>query len=373
MTNRERLFAVLDGKPVDRIPIWLLFPYHRLNCYTDVRTNPCYTCVFEASKEHAVMLDRRFFGAAIFEPSVKYRNEDTAESGATVHRQYMQYRDAVLFSEVREKDGVRAEKKLIQNEDDLRTVAEFPVITDAARIYAELDAKLPAYQKEKEDFPAAYGSMMLDLGEPINFIYHSADLLDYPIWSVTQHDTVVLFLEKNMERLRIIYRYALEHDMADVYFLVGSELASPPMVSRDTFRQWVLPYTKELIAMIHQYGKKAIVHYHGQVKEILPDFLEMAPDGLHTIEAPPVGNCTLTDAFAITQNKITLIGNIQYDCFRSYTEDEMRTAVKGVIDEAADRRLILSPSAGPYEDVISEQMQKNYIAFLDAGRQYGTY
>ncbi|MEK6795674.1 MAG: uroporphyrinogen decarboxylase family protein [Spirochaetota bacterium] len=371
MTNRERLFAVLDGKPVDRIPIWLLFPYHRLSCYTDVRTNPCYSSIFEASKDNAVMLDRRFIGASIFAPTVKYRKEETVDNGAKVHRQYMQYRDAVIFSEVREKDGVRTEKKLIRSEDDLRAIAEFPIVTDAAAIHAELDAKLPAYRKEKDEFPSAYGSMMLDLGEPINFIYHSADLLDYPVWSITQHDTVVRFLEKNMERLRVIYRYALEHDMADVYFLVGSELASPPMVSRDTFRQWVLPYTKELIAMVHQYGKKAIVHYHGQIKEILPDFLEMAPDGLHTIEAPPVGNCTLAEAFDVTENKIALIGNIQYDCFRSYGEDEMREAVKNVIDEAAGRRLILSPSAGPYEDAISERMQRNYLAFMKAGSEYG--
>jgi uroporphyrinogen-III decarboxylase len=42
MTARDCLFAALDGRPVDRVPIWLLFPYHKVGYYTDVRTNPCY-------------------------------------------------------------------------------------------------------------------------------------------------------------------------------------------------------------------------------------------------------------------------------------------------------------------------------------------
>ena len=115
--------------------------------------------------------------------------------------------------------------------------------------------------------------------------------------------------------------------------MVGSELASPPMVSRDTFRKWIVPYARELIAMIHAHGKYAIQHYHGQIKLILEDFVEMAPDGLHTIEAPPTGNCTWSEAYAVIKDKIALIGNVQYDLFRSCTPAEMREHVRQVIAE----------------------------------------
>ena len=40
MTPRERLLAALDGRPTDRVPLWLLFPFHPLNCYVDVRQHP---------------------------------------------------------------------------------------------------------------------------------------------------------------------------------------------------------------------------------------------------------------------------------------------------------------------------------------------
>lgn len=167
-----------------------------------------------------------------------------------------------------------------------------------------------------------------------------------------------------MTRLRQVYRFCLERDLADVYFLVGSELASPPMVSRATFHQWIVPFASELIEMIHAHGKKAILHYHGQIREILPDFLTMAPDALHTIEAPPIGNCTFTQAYEVLGDHITLIGNIQYDDFRSMTPDQMAVAVNKVLEECRGRRLILSPSAKPFDPAPPARLTENYHAFL---------
>lgn len=37
LTPRERLLRFLRHEPLDRVPIWLLFPYHRVSCYVDVR------------------------------------------------------------------------------------------------------------------------------------------------------------------------------------------------------------------------------------------------------------------------------------------------------------------------------------------------
>jgi hypothetical protein len=262
-------------------------------------------------------------------------------------------------------------KKLLSSEAELEMLAEFPFNTDPVRIRRELDDELPRYETERQEFPQEFGAMMLDLGEPIGFLYHASDLGEYPIWSLTRTAEVRRILDALMEQARIRYRYCLEKQLAEVYFLVGSELASPPMVSRATFQEWIVPYATELIAAVHAGGGRVIQHYHGQIEEILEDFLEMAPDGLHTIEAPPVGNCTLDHAFNVTQNRMTLIGNIQYDDFRAMSEHEMRRAVKAVLEEADGRRFVLSPSAGPYEPEISETVRRNYLAFINAGWEYG--
>ena len=58
MTARERLFAALNGEPTDRIPIWLLFPYHRTSYYGDVRHEPSYRPVFEASQRYEITINQ---------------------------------------------------------------------------------------------------------------------------------------------------------------------------------------------------------------------------------------------------------------------------------------------------------------------------
>ncbi len=339
MTPRERLFAALSGQPTDQTPVWLLFPYHSTGYYVDVRNHPRYRPVFEASRElGAIMLNRRNLCAPLHTPGVVPAADPS--------------------------------KRFLIEDADLEAYCALPVETDPVRLTAALDTQLENYRREKAEFPPELGSMMLDLGSPINSLYHAANLESLSVWSLTHLDLVEDLLRRNMERLRVIYRYALERDLADVYFLVGSELASPPLVSRATFQRWIVPFERDLIAMIHAAGKKVIQHYHGQIREVLPDFVAMAPDGLHTIEAPPVGNCTHTQAYAATANRITLIGNIQYDDFRSCSPAAMARAVRDTLDEVNGRRFILSPSAGPFDPDPPRNLLENDVTFMRAARNY---
>jgi len=365
MTPRERLFAALEGRETDRVPVWLLFPYHATPYYADVRTRPSYREVFEASQRYAFTLNRRNLSVPLFTPEVETRDERFTRDGAEVTRHTLSFKGRSVSSEISR--GVETKvSKLLKDEEELEAYCSFPVLTDPQAIHAALEEQLPQYEQERREFPMDLGAMMLDLGEPIGPLYGASKLEEYAVWSLTHDELVRGFLDRVMEQKRIVYRWCLERDLADVYFLVGSELASPPLVSRATFQRWIVPYAKELIERVHSYGKKVIQHYHGQIREILDDFVGMAPDGLHTIEAPPVGNCTFTQAFEATKSRITLIGNIQYDRFRSDTPGEMAKAVREVLEECRGKRLILSPSAGPYEPDIAPAMAANYMAFMRA-------
>jgi hypothetical protein len=68
---------------------------------------------------------------------------------------------------------------------------------------------------------------------------------------------------------------------------------------------------------------------------------------------------------------MTLIGNLQYDEFRALSPDAMRDAVEAVLREAAGRRFVLSPTAGPYEARLSPAMAASYLAFIEAGTGRG--
>ncbi|MFA4944624.1 MAG: uroporphyrinogen decarboxylase family protein [Lentisphaeria bacterium] len=372
MNARQRLFAALNREPVDRVPIWLLFPYHPIGCYVDVRTHPQWRRVFDASRGTCIMLDRRNLDIPFFAPEVVERQERTRLPDGTVEdRLTVEWQGRSLVSWQRSGPAGTQVKKLLESEEDLAFFAALPVLADRAALSRELDRLLPEYLREKAEFPAEHGAMMLDLGDPITILYGRSKLEEYAIWSLTCPELVESVLRKLQERFVNLYHLTLERDLADLYFLVGSELASPPLVSVETFRRWVVPFETELIDLVHAHGKKVILHYHGQIKEVLPDILAMAPDALHTIEAPPIGNCTLPEAFQITHDRLTLIGNIQYDDFRSSTPEQMRAAVAQVLAEAKGHPFILSPSAGPYDPEPGEAMIENYLAFIQAGWELG--
>jgi hypothetical protein len=44
--------------------------------------------------------------------------------------------------------------------------------------------------------------------------------------------------------------------------------------------------------------------------------------------------------------------------------------VLAVLDECRGKRLILSPSAGPYEESITPELAENYLAFMKTAWEY---
>jgi len=361
------LFASLRGESTDHVPTWLLFPHDWLGYYADVRNLAAYAPVCERVPRQAVTLNRRNLYMPLYTDAVTFRKEDL---GGGVTRNWLEGPGNVkLFRET----GPGYIKPMLDTDEDLEAWATLPFLTDKQEITAALESRLDKYLAEKNAFPQELGSMMLDLGEPVSPIYHASNLESYAIWSLTHNDVIKGVLDKLMLRDKLYYSWCLERGLAEVYFLVGSELASPPLLRRETFQEWIVPYAKELIAMIRDAGAFAIQHYHGQIFEILDGFAEMAPHALHTIEAPPIGNCTFTQAYDAVGKNMTLIGNIQYDEFRSRTPDEMRAAVREVLDECRGKRLILSPSAGPFDSEPPQRVIENYVAFLDEAWRWGEW
>lgn len=360
MTPRERLLHFLAGEPCDRVPIWLLFPYAPLGCYVDVWGHPGYRRVLDASLGRAVVLNRRGLQVPFFTPEVTITQEDVDGGSCTRYR----YRGHELVSSVRQTPDGTTHKPLLTTDKELEIFCSLPVLTEPHVLHRHLHHQLVAYRADMDAFPIELGAMMLDLGEPINALHHASEPAALSMWSLTHDALIRRHLDAVMERQRVIYAWTLKHRLAEVYFMVGSELASPPMFSRTTFLNWIVPYAQELIANIHRAGCRVIQHYHGQIGLILPDFLTMGADALHTIEEPPIGDCTLEQAFHVVGDRLGLIGCIQYDCFREYTPDRMRAAARDQLRRTQGQRFMLAPSAGPFDPEPSARVIDNYLAFL---------
>jgi len=367
MTQRERLTRLFNGQEIDRVPIWLLFPVHRRGGYADVHNLECYRPVIKCIDEHCVSFDRRNYTSYSFchngNPDIITKTMREPINGVLTDVHEINYKDLKLRRFTETTATGKLIRHFINDAYMLEKIAEIP--------YIKPEADFSVYFKEKESL-GGRGFMMMDLGDPLGPLYNLASAEDFAVWTLTDYDKMLAFTDVMFDRVYEIYKRYLENGIGDVFFIVGTEFAEPPLVSPDKFYGLSANYMKKIVELIRSYGRFSIIHHHGSLLPILEGMNEINPDGLHTIEAPPIGDCTIAQARKGLGATI-LIGNVQYDDILRLPTNELIALTRETVEEGMKGRFILSPTAGPYEDYIPEQMVKNYIAFVETGIKYGKY
>ena len=365
LTSRERLTRLFLGRDIDRIPIWLLAPYHRVDYYADIYHLPCYRPIIEYIGQYCDTLDRRNFDTGFcYSTSTEIiRTRKTRrENGNLIVTETVQHKDLALTKSVSSgRDGTRV-KYLVEEIDGLKRILDLP--------YQPVEPEVSAYFTERAEL-GDRGLMMIDIGDPLQPLYHLMSAENFSVFSLTDYDKILAFTDEMYRRVLNLYKYLLERNVGEVFFIVGAEFAGPPLVSPAKFSEMSARYVKGIVDLIREYGKWSIVHYHGNPYKILEGMKAVAPDGLHTVEAPPIGDCTMAQAREVLGKETILIGNMQYDDLARREPAEIEAMVKEIMEEGKSGRFILSPTAGPYEQEISGKHVRNYLAFIKAGVKYG--
>jgi uroporphyrinogen-III decarboxylase len=366
LSSRERLTRLLNKQEIDRVPIWLLFPYHKYGSYVDVYNIPCYKRITDYIEKYCDTFDRRSYDTGFCynaNPGIISSWNERKDGNNTCIEYTVEYKGLKLNKYTsRGPDGTKV-KYLVDDIDDLEKILSIP--------YAAPRPVLDSYYKEKEEL-GDRGLMMVNLTDPLGPLYSIMSAGDFSMATATDYGKLIEFTDAMNERVMSYTRYLLENDVGEVFFIIGAEFAGPPLVSPERFNELSARYVKGIVDLIREYGKKSIVHYHGNLYKILDGIKYINPDGLHTIEAPPIGDCTISQAREVL-GEMVLIGNIQYDDLAHCNSTQIEDLVKSVMDEGKSDRLILSPTAGPYEELIPQKMIDNYIRFIDAGIKYGKY
>jgi hypothetical protein len=356
---------MFEGRDYDRVPIWLLFPFHRLGCYADVYNRHSYKPLLPYVEKYCDTFDRRSYGKGAFcyngNPDIVTENFTEIISGVPTDVHQVRYKDMTLRKYIEQTAAGKRIRCLVDDPEMLKRIADIP--------YIPPEADFSRYEREREEL-GDRGLMMMDLGDPLCPLYHLASAEDFAIWTLTDYDTMLAFTDAMYGRVYDLYKRYLDAGVGDVFFLVGAEFAGPPLVSPAKFNELSVRYIKGIVDLIRSYGKYSILHYHGNLYHVLDGMKAINPDGLHTIEAPPIGDCTITQARERLGDMI-LIGNIQYDDLQRYDAGIIREMVRDALKEGMSGRFILSPTAGPYEDVIPDKMMENYKAFIEAGIEFG--
>ncbi|MCF6175844.1 MAG: uroporphyrinogen decarboxylase family protein [Victivallaceae bacterium] len=153
--------------------------------------------------------------------------------------------------------------------------------------------------------------------------------------------------------------------------LGGSEQCTPPMMRPDAFDEYVVPYDGRLVMRLKKENILVNMHCHGKVRHALNCMVKMGIDSSDPVEPPPAGDCTYAEAREIVGDKLTIVGNLEFDELEYSEPQQIRKHVREILS-IGNRRLILSASAGPITK-ITPRLADNYRAWIDAALEFSHF
>lgn len=294
MLPRERVEAVLLGRPVDRIP------------FTAYENK---TCPSEAERE------MRNNGMCILERRIStYAMENPAVSEEATY-----YRGADGFSRRRRvirtpKGDVTEVSRIIVGHKriplhSLPWIEEF--FFKGPEDYAPLEYMVrgreyqPTYEEFRRAQEEAGGDVLLvqALGKtPLqDLIYNIMGVEQFAIEWHTRRDELLRLYDALVEDRR--KTYPIIADSPILMATYGGNI-SPEIVGAARFRDYIAPHYNELSEMLHERGKMTMVHFDGPCRPIAGAIGDLKIDCVEAFTPLPTGDMSLAEARAAWPDKI---------------------------------------------------------------------
>ncbi len=144
-----------------------------------------------------------------------------------------------------------------------------------------------------------------------------------------------------------------------------------PMVSLDHYRQWIMPYEKQLTDIAKKMTKaKRSIHCCGSCYDLIPGFLEVGYEILNPVQT----RAKNMEAWRLKQNygdQLTFYGGIDVQRLLPFgTVDEVRQGVKDVIKTLGTGGGLLFATS---HNIEPDTPIENIIAMFDAAYEFGQY
>jgi len=199
-------------------------------------------------------------------------------------------------------------------------------------------------------------------------------------WSMLgSMEKLLYYFKKNPDFVKdlahVVTDYILEvidkaADLGANIIALGSDLAfdQSTLMSPAQYEDLVLPYHKEITALVHKRGMKIIKHSDGNMWPIMEGMVEAGFDGLHPIQPQCMDIAEVKSKYG---KRICIIGNIDCEQLLPFgSEEDVEKAVKETIAIAAPGGgYIISSSNTIHPGCKGE----NYVAMVNAARKYGKY
>ncbi len=375
MTSRDRLITALrKGKP-DRPPVfirgvrWFERPGHK---------DPSYDRLYEMVEARCDYI--RFWGA----PAGRFLNDHPdarttsrllrVEGDWEVWELVLRTPKGDLVSVRRESRSGHpglTEKFFIKSPADVEAFLSVPYEEPSpdASSFFDLDCRL-----------GDRGIVMPDVRTPAAHVHSLLGSEGMAYWWMDERSSLLLLRDVFRDRFERFLEHLLDAGVGPVWGFTGAELASPPLLPPEGFRELVVNADGGGVEKVHSralrqaqgmvstpnHGGVVRVHCHGGLRLILDGFHAMGVDALHPVESPPMGDITLMEFRERVGLDICIKGNIQVGEIMSGDAALVRSRVREAMETAGrEGAFILAPTASPYEPVLTDRAFAGYKAMIE--------
>ncbi len=331
MTSRERIKAIIAGKPADRCGLWLGNPHpdswEGLHRY--FRTGS------EEEFRRQLQDDYRWI-----EPSTAYRHP----------------RGKPIFDVQRKGQELSAGGALADCEE-VGQVDEFawpdPDHLDFRDVIQRLEGAGDVYRAGGFWCPFFH-----DVADFLGMENYFLKMYTNPavVHAVTRH-VLDFYLEAN----RRLFKEAGE--LIDGFFF-GNDFGTQQdlLLSPELLNEFIFPYFRQLIDLAKEYRKQVILHSCGSIFKIIPTLIDMGVDALHPLQARAAGMEAESIA-AHFRGKIAFIGGIDTQQLLIHgSPKDVETEVERIVGLLGPR-LVVSPS---HEAILPDIPPANIAAMARA-------
>jgi uroporphyrinogen-III decarboxylase len=219
-----------------------------------------------------------------------------------------------------------------------------------------------------------HGIIMTSLHDPLCLAAELMEFGEFTIWAMTETDHFARTVRKLHERIMENLKNMLDTQVVDLYRICGPEYATTPYLPPRFFDEFVVPYVKEMTALIHSRGGKVRLHSHGKIQRVLDMILETGVDAIDPCEAPPDGDIHLVEIKERCGDQICIFGNLQLKLLEHASIDDVKKAVIACMDAAKiGGGFVIMPTAAPINTPLARKTEENYICFIETALEYGKY
>ena len=357
MTGRERIKAVLEGREVDRFPVWLKMtnptwqlpqpePYRSMNDLDLLKAAGC-----------DLIADCHCAGFNGKNPHVEKVIDETEERISILHK--TPDGDLTEIHGIDPTNGSRHPLKYpVETVDDLRRV-RWLYTDNEYSVTEEGKAKIIARQTYLESQDCISESNIGDaplmmfieyLAGPANTVYLMMDELDL------FEETLEIMHQDRMKELRA----RLPHEKADTFWL--TENTSTTLINPHMFETYCMPHLRDHAHLIWEYGIYPVHHMCGALNALLEMIDRLPAAANEAFTTRPLGDCSLTEGRKRMPSK-TLIGGTNATLWLKSPE-EIAEAVRQDLADCPDRKKIFLTSAGVLPPPVDFAKAKRTVSLL---------